>query len=43
LTAVHVQRSCVVISATFGPDNTVGDFEAAVRGLQPIIDSIRWE
>jgi hypothetical protein len=43
LTAVHVQRSCVVISATFGPDNTVGDFEAAVRGLQPIIGSIRWE
>jgi hypothetical protein len=43
LTAVHVQRSCVVISATVGPDNTVGDFEAAVRGLPPIVDSIRWE
>jgi hypothetical protein len=38
-----VQGRCVVISATFGPDNTVGDFDAAVRGLQPIVDSIRWE
>ena len=43
ITVVNVHDRCVVISGTLGPDNTVGDFEAAVRGLQPIIDSIRWE
>jgi hypothetical protein len=43
ITAVNVQGRCVVISGTFGPHNTIRDFEAAVRGLQPIVDSIRWE
>jgi hypothetical protein len=42
ITVVHVQGRCVVISASFGPDNTVGDFDAVARGLQPIVDSIVW-
>ena len=25
-----------------GPENTVRDFDAAVDGLQPLIDSITW-
>ena len=43
LTAVKVGDVGVLIWEGFGPDNTVGDFDAIVKGLQPVIDSISWE
>jgi Kelch motif protein len=43
ITLVRLDARLVVIAATLGPENTAGDFEAAVRGLDPIIASIVWE
>lgn len=42
VTLVRVDSHLVVIAETLGPDNTAGDFEAAVRGLDPIVASIAW-
>jgi hypothetical protein len=33
----------VMISEVFGPEASVYDFDAMVDGLQPVIESIRWE
>jgi len=43
ITLVRLDGRLVVIAETLGPENTAGDFEAAVRGLDPIIASIAWE
>ena len=40
LTALRVGGREVVIQETLGPENTTGDFDAAVDGLQAVIDSI---
>jgi hypothetical protein len=42
ITVVRVHGHWVLISEVLGPDNTVRDFDAAMRGLQPIVDSIVW-
>ena len=42
LTALQIDGRQVVIQGTLGPENTVGDFNAAVDGLQKVIDSITW-
>jgi hypothetical protein len=42
ITVVRVQGHWVLISEVLGPDNTVRDFDAAIRGLEPIVDSIVW-
>lgn len=43
VTVLRVDDHLVVIAELLGPENTIGDFEAAVRGLDPIIASIVWE
>jgi TolB protein len=42
LIALRVAGREVVIQETLGPENTTGDFDAAVGGLQAVIDSITW-
>lgn len=42
VSVLKVDGHWVLILEELGPDNTVGDFDAVVRGLQPVIDSIVW-
>ena len=42
LTALRVGDRLVVIQGSLGPENTVGNYDAAVNGLQNVIDSISW-
>jgi len=42
LTVVNVDGHWVLIKEDLGPDNTVHEFDNAIRGLQPIVDSITW-
>jgi hypothetical protein len=42
ITVLRVRGAWVLIIEQLGPDNTVRDFDAVVRGLQPVIDSITW-
>lgn len=40
---LRVNDQTVMITEQVGVDNVTGDFDAAVRGLQPVLDSIRWD
>jgi hypothetical protein len=42
LTFLKVASHWVVITETWGPENSVHDFDAVTRGLQPVVDSIVW-
>ena len=40
--ALEVDGHTVLITEQMGPENTIRDFEAAMSGLQPLVDSIVW-
>jgi hypothetical protein len=42
ITVLRAHDAWVLIIEQLGPDNTVRDFDAVVRGLQPVVDSIIW-
>jgi hypothetical protein len=42
VSVLKVDGYWVLVLEELGPDNTVGDFDAVARGLQPIVDSIVW-
>lgn len=43
ITALKVDGRVALIVGTLGPENTEGDFQGAMLGLEPIVDSITWE
>ena len=40
--ALAVGDQTVLITEQMGPENTIRDFEAAVNGLHPLVNSIVW-
>lgn len=42
LIALKVDGKTILITEQLGIENTVGDFDTAVSGLQPLLDSIVW-
>jgi hypothetical protein len=43
ISLIRVHDRVIIVVETLGPENTVGDFDAAMHGLQPVVDTIRWE
>ncbi len=43
ITLLWVDGHAVLINEQLGPDNTVGDFDTAMQGLEPLVQSIVWE
>lgn len=40
---LRVDNHVILINEQIGPDNTVGDFDAVVQGLEPLLQSIVWQ